>query len=132
MNSAMSNKSANGPVKDRRRNFRYALPTSLRYRVAGEIIGPWKNGRTLNMSASGILVGGGETLLRGARVELMMDWPGLLHGATGMRLVVFGEVVRSEGSGTAVRILRHEFRAAPERSAIGARSTKLHRSFTAA
>ena len=108
--SSKQKKTPSSPGTDRRRVSRYAFLTTLRYRVAGETLGSWKNGRTLNMSGSGILVGCDETPPCGSRLELMIDWPGLMHGTPRMRLAVFGEVVRCEGPNFAVRILRHDFR----------------------
>jgi len=86
----------------------------------------------LNMSASGILISSDGTLPPGSRVELVVEWPGFLHGTTWTRLAVFGEVMRSEGSRNAIRILRHEFRTKAETGVTSARSSKLHGSFTAA
>jgi hypothetical protein len=48
-----------------------------------------------------------------ASIELVMKWPFLLHGVRPMNLVMLGSVVRSDSKGSAVRVIRHEFRTAP-------------------
>jgi hypothetical protein len=41
---------------------------------------------------------------------LLMQWPFFLDGTCPLKLVVQGRIVRSDGNGTAVQVLRHEFR----------------------
>jgi len=104
-------KPAKSPARDRRQHTRYGFSTTLRFRPAVGNSFPWKSGRMLNMSASGILIGGSEKLLPGSRLELLADWPGFFHGAGHVRLLVLGEVVRCEDAAIALRILHHEFQA---------------------
>ncbi len=70
------------------------------------------------MSAAGIAIGIGRVLETDTEVELVLDWPGLYHGKQRMRLFVWGQVVRSDEAGTALRILSHEFRTAPSARAV--------------
>ena len=67
-------------------------------------------GRTLDMSATGILVALDRELEAGATVQLSLAWPGTYHNCESARLDVTGQVVRSEGVRIAVEILRHGFR----------------------
>lgn len=67
-------------------------------------------GKTLNMSSSGVLFTTTHTLLPGRRVELAIDWPARLDNKCALRLVARGRVVRFEGDRAALEILQHEFR----------------------
>jgi len=96
---------------DRRSNRRYALDTAVRYRSAnGPLNAAWKNGRVLNMSASGILIHAPESLAAGTKLELSMEWTGLHHGRETMRLFLIATVTRTGGRGAALHILSHRFR----------------------
>ena len=63
-----------------------------------------------NISSTGAFFTAGACLAIGDRVVLMIEWPSFLDGEVPLNLVAQGEVVRSDGGGTAVRFLRHEFR----------------------
>jgi hypothetical protein len=94
----------------RRANFRYEVRIPLRYRRAGKAPNsPWKLGRSVDMSARGIRIDIPETMPKGSRLELSMDWPGLYHGADMVRLLLVGYVTRVDGQGVALRILKHRF-----------------------
>ena len=96
---------------DRRANRRYAVRTPLRYRPANSPLNAaWKYGRTLDMSAGGILTDLPEAIAPGAKLELAMDWTGLYHDRNMMRLYLIASVKRADGRGTALRILRYKFR----------------------
>ena len=96
---------------NRRASKRYAVRTLVQYRTSGGARdSAWKCGRTLDMSVSGILIDTPEGLPVGSTVELAIDWMGLYHGKPMVRLFVIGSVVRNDGRGTALRILKHEFR----------------------
>ena len=98
---------------DRRSHRRYALDTPVRYRAAnGPLNAVWKNGRVLNMSASGVLIHVPEQLAVGAKLELQMEWSGLYHGRQTMRLFLMASVTRTGGRGAALRIVSHRFREA--------------------
>jgi hypothetical protein len=97
--------------KNRRAHPRYAFVTPLRYRAAaGAMHSNWKSGRSVDMSAGGILIDIPETLPVGSRLELAMDWPGLYHGKPMVLLSLTASVVRVDLRGTALRILNHQFR----------------------
>ena len=96
--------------KNQRTANRYAVRTSLQYRVSGgRFSSTWKSGRSLDMSVSGILVDLPEAVPAGATMELAIDWLSLYHGRP-TTLFVTGSVVRNDDNGTALRILSAEFR----------------------
>jgi hypothetical protein len=96
---------------DRRSHRRCSLETVVRYRPAGGPLNtPWKQGRALNMSASGILIQVPESLVVGKKLELSMEWTGLYHGREAMRLFLIAAVTRIDGRGAALRIISHRFR----------------------
>ncbi len=99
------------PNKNRRTSARYGFVTTLRYRAFRQI-NPIASGagKTIDMSAGGLAVTIGRTLEAGVEIELALDWPGLYHGRPRMRLHVWAEVLRSDPSSTALRILTSEFR----------------------
>jgi hypothetical protein len=70
----------------------------------------WKHGRTVDMSAGGVLIDMAESLPAGCPLEVAMDWPDLYHGKPMVRLFLAGHVVRVDRRGTALRIVHHEFR----------------------
>jgi hypothetical protein len=98
---------------NQRKNTRYGMVTSLRYRVFRQAaITCSGSGQTINMSAGGMAIEIGRVLEPGTELELVLDWPGLYHARQRMRLFIWGEVVRSGEQSTAVRIVTHEFREA--------------------
>jgi hypothetical protein len=68
------------------------------------------DGKTINISSSGILFNCEHPLAVGRRVKLCISWPVLLNDKVALKLVVRGRVVRSEGGRTAIEIQQHEFR----------------------
>ncbi len=98
-------------VNDRRARDRYALSMPLRYRTAGE----WMPGRSIDISAGGMMLDLTEDLETGTRVEILMDWPGVYFGKKKVRLFVIGSVVRAQRRGCAIRFLRHQFRDVAQR-----------------
>jgi hypothetical protein len=82
---------------------------SLDYRVAGTAHAAWKRGRTIDMSAGGILAGIGEMIPVGAALELVIAFPGTYYGRPMVRLQVSATVLRSDTCSAALRILHHQF-----------------------
>jgi hypothetical protein len=96
---------------ERRSNRRYRLQIPVRYRAAnGPLHSAWKGGHALDISASGILIQVPEPVAVGMKLELAMDWTGLYHDRQTMRLHLVAAVIRTDGRGTALRILSHRFR----------------------
>jgi hypothetical protein len=96
---------------ERRASERFPIARELRYRVlnrrgneeAGE-------GRTVNMSSSGLLFTAAEMLLPGRRVEVAVNWPAQLNNKCALRFVARGRVVRYDDGNVALEIQQHEFR----------------------
>ena len=95
---------------DRRHSDRFPIEREVRYRVlskrSGEETG---DGKTVNISSSGVLFTSERFRRTGERVELAISWPVRLDNKHPLKLVVRGEVVRFEPGRVAVRIQQHEF-----------------------
>lgn len=65
-------------------------------------------GRTVNVSATGLLFESADSFSPGDQIELTVDWPGR-PGDIRLQLCAFGEVVRSGGRSVAVKIHRYHF-----------------------
>lgn len=96
---------------DRRHSDRFPIEREVRYRVlnkrSGEETG---DGKTVNISSSGVLFTAGHTLLPGRRMELAINWPAQLNNKCALKLVARGRVVRFEGGRAAIEIQQYEFR----------------------
>jgi PilZ domain len=66
--------------------------------------------RTLNLSSGGVLLTMNASLPVGGLIELTIDWPLLLNGVRPLKLVIRGQVVRSDGNGVAVQVWNQQFR----------------------
>lgn len=96
---------------DRRGAKRLSIERDVQYRVLTRRDGdPEGEGKTLNMSSSGVLFTTKETLLPGRRMELSISWPAQLDNKCALKLVARGRVVRFEGNAAALEIMQHEFR----------------------
>lgn len=111
---------------DRRHSDRFPIEREVRYRVlnkrSSEETG---DGKTVNISSSGVLFTVDHMLLPGRRMELAISWPAQLNNKCALRLVARGRVVRFEGGRAAIEIQQYEFRTqsttAPAVSAAGLR-----------
>jgi hypothetical protein len=96
---------------DRRHSDRFPIEREVRYRVLNkrstEEAG---DGKTVNMSSSGVLFTADHMLLPGRRMELAISWPAQLNNKCALKLVARGRVVRFEGGRAAVEIQQYEFR----------------------
>jgi c-di-GMP-binding flagellar brake protein YcgR len=103
-----SNDNAQG---DRRHSDRFPIEREVRYRVlnkrSSEETG---DGKTINISSSGVLFTVEHMLLPGRRMELAISWPAQLNNKTALKLVARGRVVRFEGGRAAIEIQQYEFR----------------------
>jgi hypothetical protein len=96
---------------DRRHSDRFPIERDVRYRAlskrandeAGE-------GKTVNISSSGVLFDAGHVLLPGRRLEVSISWPAQLNNKCALKLVARGRVVRFEDGRTAMEIQQYEFR----------------------
>jgi hypothetical protein len=71
--------------------------------------------RTLNISSGGVLLTMNASLPVGGLIELTINWPLLLHEVRPLKLVIRGQVVRSDGNGVAVRVWNQQFRTSGHR-----------------
>lgn len=96
---------------ERRHNDRFPIEREVRYRVlskrSSEEAG---DGRTINISSSGVLFTSEHILLPGRRVELSISWPAQLDNKCALKLVARGRVVRFENGRAALEIQQYEFR----------------------
>ena len=99
---------------DRRHSDRFPIEREVRYRVLNkrnaEDAG---DGRTVNISSSGVLFTAEHMLLPGRRMELSISWPAQLNDQCALKLVARGRVVRFEGGRAALEIQQYEFRTQP-------------------
>jgi hypothetical protein len=84
---------ANGPQYVPRAQ-RFLLPSWILYRPAGEV--RWREGRTENISQSGVLFHGMEPIDVQIPVEVMMDLPAQLLGTPGGASLGRGRNVRHQ------------------------------------
>jgi len=105
---------------DRRHSDRFPIEREVRYRVlskrSGEEVG---DGKTVNISSSGVLFTVDHMLLPGRRMELAISWPAQLNNKTALKLVARGRVVRFEGGRAAIEIQQYEFRTQSSHPPIG-------------
>ena len=99
-------------MTERRSKVRFPLGFQVRYRILGEESPLWVEGRALNMSSGGMLIGRTHDLGVGEVVEVRIDWPLRLEGRIGLQLVAVGKVVRCGLADFAVLFSQHQFRTA--------------------
>jgi len=101
---------------ERRCQFRYPVGVELFYKLTrnGTILDQG-SGRTVDFSGAGLLFQSDRKLPTGIELELLIDWPVRLDGATVLHAAVSGRVVRSTAEGTAVTIRRFRFLPGPAR-----------------
>ena len=96
---------------DRRHSDRFPIEREVRFRVlnkrGGEEAG---EGKTLNISSSGVLFTSEHLLLPGRRLEVAISWPVQLNDQVPLKLVARGRVVRFEEGQAAIEIQQYEFR----------------------
>lgn len=99
---------------NRRHADRFPIEREVRYRVlnkrSNEDAG---DGKTINISSSGILFSSVHVLVPGRKLELAISWPAQLDNKTALKLVARGRVVRFEHGRAAIEILQYEFRTQP-------------------
>jgi hypothetical protein len=96
----------------RRKHQRFPITAHAEYVMAGSRA----HAMTRNMSSGEILLTTQKTLRVGEAVKVLIDWSVLLEGRCHLRLVIFGKVLRSDRTGTAVGFTRYEFRIRPQDS----------------
>jgi len=96
---------------DRRATDRFPLENDVRYKLLeAKRIAQTGQGRTRNISSSGILFTTEARLPLGQRIELAVDWPAKLNEHCGLKLVALGKIVRSSHDVAAINIEKYDFR----------------------
>jgi len=93
---------------DRRAGARFCLDLTVRYAIKGNLQAG--SGRTIDLSSSGISFVADRPLRIGQGLNLSIDWPVPLDGGVRLQLVMSGDIVRTDGTMTALQIRRHEFK----------------------
>jgi hypothetical protein len=100
-----------GPGGQRRAGVRFPIATDVAFQLIGRGSShATGNGRSVNISSSGILVATKAPLPADAPIILQIAWPAKLNNTLALSLHVRGRTVRSDGNFTAVAFARHEFR----------------------
>jgi hypothetical protein len=104
--------SPNGSTQaDRRHSDRFPIEREVRYKVLNKRSGEESgDGKTINISSSGVLFTSEHILLPGRRLELSISWPAQLNNRCALKLVARGRVVRFEDGRAAIEIQQYEFR----------------------
>lgn len=98
-------------AEDRREDRRYTIELELKYKlIRRRRVLEVGKGFTVDLSSGGILFEAEHPLPIGLNVELLIDWPVLLHNIAPMRLLVTGKIVRGTGNRIAIQTQQHEFR----------------------
>jgi hypothetical protein len=96
---------------DRRHSDRFPIERDVRFRILNKRGGDEAGeGKTLNISSSGVLFTSEHMLLPGRRLELDISWPVQLNNQVALKLVARGRVVRFEEGRAAIEIQQYEFR----------------------
>lgn len=100
-----------GADTERRLSMRFPIECAVRYETlnprAGILAG---NGKTLNISSSGVLFNSDHDLPVGTRLEVSINWPVQLNERCLLKLLVRGRIVRYRKGQLAMQIQQHEFR----------------------
>jgi hypothetical protein len=103
--------SNNSSAGDRRLKRRFRIEQDVRYKMLyGQRVAETGAGKTTNISSGGVCFTTDNMLSIGIPVELSMTWPVMLNQNCPLKLMIYGCVVRSNDTGSAVVIERYEFR----------------------
>ena len=95
---------------DRRQHQRFPITARCLYILAGNR----GQAKTSDISSGGVFLKIDNILPVGKQIQVLIDWPALLDERCPLRLVIAGRVLRSDSSGTAVGIIRYDFRIRPK------------------
>ena len=98
-------------TSERRRSSRFPIERELRYKTLNqrtEILAG--NGKTLNISSSGVLFTSDHELAVGTRLEVSISWPAQLNERCLLNLVARGRITRHLHGQLALQIQQYEFR----------------------
>lgn len=96
---------------ERRRSSRFPIERELRYKTLNQRSETFNgNGKTLNISSSGVLFTSEHDLPVGTRLEVSISWPAQLNEKCLLNLVARGRVTRHQKGHLALQIQQYEFR----------------------
>jgi hypothetical protein len=96
---------------DRRHSDRFPIEREVRFRILSKRNAEENgDGKTVNISSSGVLFTSDQVLLPGRRLELSISWPAQLNNKCALKLVARGRIVRFEEGRAAMEIQQYEFR----------------------
>ena len=105
------------PPSERRRSERMTIEREVHFRLLSAKNGDTAaNGKTVNISSSGVLFVTEQPLLPGRHLELSISWPVQLDNKCALKLVARGRVVRFQDGHAAFEIFQHEFRTKSSRA----------------
>jgi hypothetical protein len=96
---------------ERRKSSRFPIEREVRYKTLNqraEILAG--NGKTLNISSSGVLFTSDHDLPVGTRLEVSISWPAQLNEKCLLNLVARGRITRHNKGHLALQIQQYEFR----------------------
>ncbi len=112
--------SADVAATERRRSSRFPIEREVRYKTLNQraetLAG---NGKTLNISSSGVLFTSDHDLPIGTRLEVSISWPAQLNEKCLLNLVARGRVTRHNKGQLALQIQQYEFRTQSRPGALG-------------
>lgn len=99
------------PAVERRNKARFPVRLTVRYRSMSDEPALAGTGQTVNMSSRGLLIASNQPQVQaGSRLQLMVDWPFLLHGSTPLQLIASCRVTRCLPQEFAVKFEQYLFR----------------------
>jgi len=98
---------------ERRQHQRFPITAQSQYILAGSK----EQATTTDISSGGVFLKTAKILPVGKQIQVLIDWPALLDQRCPLRLVIIGKVLRSAEGGTAVGIIRYDFRIRPKSAA---------------
>ena len=104
---------------DRRTKTRYPIELTVNYQSMDPKLTVTGEGRSRNVSSTGVLVSCGDQLPQGTELKVTLEWPTLLNGVTPLQLVTYGKVARSDDFGFALRLDTYTFRTTRRKSQQG-------------
>ena len=111
MSPAPSLRSGKAPY-ERRQHQRFPITAKCQYILTG-IRG---QAVTSDIGSGGVFLKPERILPLGKQIQVFIDWPALLDQRCPLRLVITGQTLRSDETGTAVGIIRYDFRIRPRRA----------------
>jgi hypothetical protein len=98
---------------ERRANRRYPVELRLQYKlIAKGGIQRIGFGRTINISSRGVLFESEDAMPASGRIELILNWPALLHGVCALKVIMRGRILRTQVKTVALKTEFREFRTA--------------------